>query len=141
MIMHISHLVLYGIVGFFAIMLFLNLIEVFRNIFSPKASSQKAPTKQEEEKEDPFVSEVRSDIETEVKPHLTSLEGMYNKSDSKEKSFGAFVFSVFKDKFASHIEKDEKLVEEEICKCCSEYENAECKESFCLEASGLSCPQ
>jgi len=140
MTMHISNLLLYIIVGFFAILLFLNLIQVFVNIFSGKKSS-KAPTKEEEEKEDPFVSEVRSDIETEVKPHLTSLEGMYKKSDSKEKSFGAFVFSVFKDKFASHIEKDEKLVEEEICKCCSEYENAECKESFCLEASGLACPQ
>jgi hypothetical protein len=138
MTMHISNLLLYIIVGFFAILLFLNLIQVFVNVFVGKKSS-KAPTKEEEE--DPFVAEVRSDIETEVKPHLTSLEGMYKKSDSKAESFGAFVFSVFKDKFASHIKKDEKLVEEEICKCCSAYENAECKESFCLEGSGLACPQ
>jgi hypothetical protein len=66
---------------------------------------------------------------------------MYEKSASKASTLSAFVFSVFKDKFSTHIEKDEKLVEEEICKCCSEYEGAECKESFCLEGSGLSCPQ
>jgi len=104
------------------------------NIFSKPVPAIK-------EELDPFVAEVRADIEEQVKPHLTSLEGMYNKSESKVESLGAFVFSVFKDKFSSHIEKDEKLVEEEICKCCSEYEGAECKESFCLEGSGLSCPQ
>jgi len=126
--MPISNLILYIVVGFFAILIFLNLIKVFMNIFSK-------PVPVVEEKVDPFVSEVRSDIEEQVKPHLTSLEGMYEKSASKAETLGAFVFSVFKDKFASYIEKDEKLVEE------SEYEGAECKESFCLEGSGLSCPK
>jgi len=132
--MPISNLILYIVVGFFSILIFLNLIKIFMNIFSKPAPIIK-------EEEDPFVTEVRSDIEEQVKPHLTSLEGMYKKSESKAETLGAFVFSVFKDKFSSHIEKDEKVVEEEICKCCSEYEGAECKESFCLEGSGLSCPQ
>jgi len=132
--MPISHLILYIVVGFFAILIVLNLIKIFMNIFSK-------PNPIIVEELDPFVAEVRSDVEAEVKPHLTSLEGMYKKSESKAESLEAFVFSVFKDKFSTHIEKNEKLVEEEICKCCSEYEGAECKESFCLEGSGLSCPQ
>jgi len=131
--MPISNLILYVVVGFFSILIFLNLIKVFMNIFSKKENVI--------EEEDPFVSEVRLDIKEQVKPHLTSLEGMYEKSESKAETLGAFVFSVFKDKFSSHIEKDEKLVEKEICNCCSEYEGAECKESFCLEGSGLSCPK
>jgi len=131
--MDISRLVFYAIALFFGILLFLNLIKVFINIFSkPKVISV--------EKEDPLLSEIRLDIKEQVQPHLTSLEGMYKKSDLKAPTLAAFVFSVFKDKFSSHIEKNEKLVEEEICKCCSEYESSECKESFCLEGTGLSCP-
>ena len=132
--MNISTLVFYVIVLFFAVLLFINLIKIFMNIFSRQTSISK-------KEEDPFRSEVRSDIEEQVRPHLTSLEGMYAKSSSNKSTLGAFVFSVFKDKFSKYIEKDEKLVEEEICKCCAEYEDAECKESFCLESSGLSCPQ
>ena len=132
--MDISALVFYSKVAFFAILLLINLIKVFMNIFS----RQKVVSMKEE---DPFRSEVRSDIEEQLRPHLTSLEGMYEKSTSKVSTLSAFVFSVFKDKFSSHIEKDKKLVEEEICKCCSEYEGSECKESFCLEGTGLSCPQ
>ena len=137
--MDTSSMVLYIIVAFFTILLFINLVKVFMNIFSREESmSMKKENPLEEE--NPFRSEVRADIEEQVRPHLTSLEGMYEKSTSTASTLGAFVFSVFKDKFSSHIEKDEKLVEEEICKCCSEYEGAECKESFCLESSGLSCP-
>jgi len=132
--MPISNLILYVVVGFFFLLIFLNLIKVFMNIFSKKENVIM-------EEEDPFVSEIRLDIKEQVKPHLTSLEGMYEKSESKAETLGSFVFSVFKDKFSSHIEKDEKLVEKEICKCCSEYEGAECKESFCLEGSGLTCPK
>jgi len=132
--MDISTLVLYIIVAFFVILLFINLIKVFMNIFS----RQKAVTMREK---DPFRAEVRLDIKEQVRPHLTSLDGMYEKSESKVATLASFVFSVFKDKFSTHIEKDAKLVEEEIEKCCSEYEGAECKESFCLESSGLSCPQ
>jgi len=132
--MDISTLVFYGIVAFFSILLFINLIKVFMNIFS----REKVVSKREA---DPLRSEVRLDIEEQVRPHLTSLEGMYEKSTSKATTLGAFVFSIFKDKFSSHIDKNEKLVEEEIIKCCSEYVGAECKESFCLEGSGLSCPK
>jgi len=130
--MDISTIVFYIIVTFFTILLFLNLIKVFINIFSRKKA---VPIREE----DPLVSEIRLDIKEQVRPHLTSLEGMYEKSASKAATLGAFVFSVFKEKFSTHIEKNEKLVEEEISKCCSEYEGAECKESFCLEGSGLSC--
>jgi len=132
--MPISNLILYIVVGFFAILIFLNLIKIFMNIFSKQAPIIK-------EDVDPFVAEVRSDIEEQVKPHLTSLEGMHKKSALKAETLGSFVFSVFKDRFESHIEKDEILVEKEIYNCCSQYEGAECKESFCLEGSGLSCPQ
>ena len=132
--MDISTLIFYIIVALFAILFFINLIKVFMNVFlGKKVVAMKD--------EDPFHSEVRLDIENQVRPHLTSLEGMYKKSASKAETLGSFVFSIFKEKFSSHIEKNEKLVEEEICKCCSEYEDAECKESFCLEGSGLSCPQ
>ncbi len=138
--MDISTLVFYVIVLFFAVVLFLNLIKVFLNIFSrPKVIATQEDSIKEEES--PMLKELRSDIDEQVRPHLTSLEGMYEKSGSKLETLGAFVFSVFKDKFSNHIENDEKLVEEEICKCCSEYAGAECKESFCLEGSGLSCPK
>ena len=110
--MDISTIVFYIIVVFFTILLFLNLIKIFINIFSRKKA---VPI----EEENPLVSEIRLDIKEQVQPHLTSLEGMYKKSDLKAPTLAAFVFSVFKDKFSSHIEKNEKLVEEEICKCCS----------------------
>ena len=132
--MDISTVVFYIIIAFFTTLLFINLIKVFMNIF---LREKVIPLKEK----DPFRFKVRSDIEEQVRPHLISLEGMYEKSTSKVSTLSAFVLSVFKDKFSTEIEKDEKLVEEEISKCCSEYEGADCKESFCLEGSGLSCPK
>ena len=127
--------IIYGLFGILGIILFLNFIKVlmnvFRNIFlKPKA---KEP--------DPLQEEIREEVNKLVKPHLNSLEGIYAKSSSEESSFSAFVLSIFKEKFPTFREKNEKLLESEICKCCGEYEGAECKESFCLEGSGISCPQ
>jgi len=124
--------VIYVSVIIIAVILFLNLIKVFINIFTtPKAK----------EKPNPLRDELRAEIDKSIKPHLTSLEGIYEKSHSGKSSFSSFVLSTFKDKFSRYSEKDEKLLESEVTKCCSDYESAECKESFCLESSGISCPK
>jgi len=130
--MGIDTLVIYIIIGIIGVILFLNFIKIFINIFTK-------PKMTKEMKEANLLrDELRSEINEKVKPHLTSLEGMYSKSNSDEASFSAYVLSIFKDKLVKN--KDEKLVENEISKCCSDYEGAECKESFCLEGSGISCP-
>jgi len=126
--------IIYGLFGILGIILLLNIIKilmnVFRNIFlKPKAKVV-----------DPLQEEIQQEISKSVKPHLNSLEGMYAKSNSEKSTFSAFVLSIFKEKFPTLREKNEKLLESEICKCCGDYEEAECKESFCLEGSGISCP-
>lgn len=127
-----DNIILYIIAGIVGIILFLNIIKIFVNIFTrPKVIKSE---------ENPLQKEIREEVKEIVKPHLTSLEGMYEKSNSDASSFASFVFSVVKDKFSKYLEKDEALVESEICKCCGDYEGAECKESFCLEGSGISCP-
>ncbi|CAA6805672.1 MAG: Unknown protein [uncultured Sulfurovum sp.] len=135
--MDINTLLIYGVFTLIGIVLFLNVIKVFSNILS----TPKKVVSKEELEEAALVSDLRLEIDEQVKPHLTSLEGMYKKSNSTAATLGSFVFSIFKDKLSTYVEKDEKMVEEEICKCCSDYEGAECKESFCLEGSGLSCPK
>ena len=124
--------ILYIIGAIVGVILFLNIIKVFINIFTrPKAKKEEV---------NPLQQQIRDEVNEVVKPNLTSLEGMYEKSNSDASSFSSFVFSVVKDKFSNYLEKDEALVESEICKCCGDYEGAECKESFCLEGSGISCP-
>ena len=124
--------ILYIIGAIVGVILFLNIIKIFINIFTrPKAKKEEV---------NPLQQEIRDEVNEVVKPNLTSLEGMYEKSNSDASSFSTFVFSVVKDKFSNYLEKDEALVESEICKCCGDYEGAECKESFCLEGSGISCP-
>ena len=124
--------ILYIIGAIVGVILFLNIIKVFINIFTrPKAKKEEV---------NPLQQQIRDEVNEVVKPNLTSLEGMYEKSNSDASSFSTFVFSVVKDKFSNYLEKDEALVESEICKCCGDYEGAECKESFCLEGSGISCP-
>ena len=125
-----DNIVIYVIFSIIGVVFFMNIIKVFINIFTrPKVVV------------DPMQQEVEQTINETVRPHLTSLEGMYEKSGKKEESFASFVFSVFKDKLSKYTEKNEKLVEKEIAKCCDEYECAECKESYCLEGAGISCPQ
>jgi len=135
-----DNIIIYGIFAIVGIILLLNifniLVNVFRNIFlKPKTV---VPAKVEEV--DPLQGEIQSELNKSLKPHLNSLEGMYAKSGTSESSFSAFVLSIFKDKFPTFREKNEELLESEICKCCGDYEGAECKESFCLEGSGISCP-
>ena len=131
-----NNMVLYGIFILIVVVLFLNVIKVFINLFTRSKRKKEVMAEVNTLRE-----EIREEINKKVKPHLTSLEGMYEKSESSEKTFSSFVFSAFKDKLSTVIGKNEKLVESEICKCCGEYEGSECKESFCLESSGISCPK
>ncbi len=82
------------------------------------------------------IKEVKEEVNKKVKPYLTSLEKKFEKENIKDKKFGEYVAEQFKDKIKN---KNEKLVEKEICKCCDGYLNAECKEDYCLEGAGISC--
>ena len=126
-------LIVFSLIG---LVLLVNIFNVFTNIFG---SSNSNSVEEFEEDDNPLRDEIRSEINDQIKPHLNSLEGMYEKSGSEEKSFSAYVFNKVKEKLAPLIEKDKKLVEDEICKCCSDYEGADCKENFCLDGSGISC--
>ncbi|HHD75728.1 MAG TPA: hypothetical protein ENK82_02055 [Campylobacterales bacterium] len=130
--MDISILVTYAIFLLIALILLVNVFKVFLNLIRNDRNSMSV-------EEDPIVAEIRSEVDTQVRPHLKSLEGMYEKSGTEEKTLSSFVFSVVKDKLSSYLESHEENVHNEINRCCSEYESAECKESFCLEGSGISC--
>jgi len=126
-----DNIVVIGVFILIGIILFFNIIKIIINIFS----SSSKPVKEIH----PLMGEIRDEVNDKVRPHLHSLEAMHQNSDESDKKFGTFVFSLFKDKFSTYVEKDEKLVEAEICKCCSDYEGAECKEEFCLDGSGIAC--
>jgi len=133
-----AYIIMWVVFALIGLVLLVNIFTVFTNIFGvSKASTVKEDV--EEEEEDPLRDEIRSEINEKIKPHLNSLEGMYEKSENDAKSFSTYVFEKVKEKLAPLIEKDEKLVEEEVCKCCGDYEGAECKENFCLDGSGISC--
>lgn len=125
-------LILLFVFALIALVLLVNLLKVFVNLFTHKVSSDTL-------EEDPFVHEVHLEIEKKIRPHMNSLEGIYHKSASEEKTLSDFVFSVSQEQLSELIQKDEAVVQKEIEKYCSAYENAECKESFCLEGSGISC--
>jgi hypothetical protein len=125
-----DNIIVIGVFVLIGVVLFFNVIKIIVNIFS---------TSKPIETSNPLRDEMRGEINDKVRPHLHSLEAMHQKSDDSEKKFGTFVFGLFKDKFSDYVEKDEKLLESEICKCCSEYEGADCKEEFCLDGSGVSC--
>jgi hypothetical protein len=128
-------LIVFVLIG---LVLLINIFKVLGNIFGGSNSSNEEDMDEIEE-DNPLRDEIRDEINEKIKPHLNSLEGMYEKSENDAKSFSAYVFDKVKEKLAPLIEKDEKLVEEEVCKCCGEYEDAECRESFCLDGSGISC--
>ena len=136
---NISTIIMYGMFALLGIIFFLNIISILMNVFKNIFSKPKPKAKVEVEEVDPLQGEIQSELNKSLKPHLNSLEGMYAKSGTSESSFSAFVLSIFKDKFSSYREKNEELLESEICKCCGDYEGAECKESFCLEGSGIAC--
>lgn len=122
-------LVVFALIG---LILLVNLFQVFINMFFTKSNSVEKPN--------PLRDELRKEINKKVRPHLKSLEGMYEKSEpSAESKFSSYVYGLFKDTFSSFAVRDAKLVEDEICKCCNDYESADCKEEYCLEGSGIAC--
>ena len=125
-----DNIVVIGVFIVIGIIFFFNIIKVIINIFTSSKTVEEV---------NPLRDEIRDEVTNKVKPHLHSLEAMHKNSDESDKKFGTFVFGLFKDKFSDYVEKDEKLVESEICKCCSDYEGAECKEEFCLDGSGIAC--
>ena len=131
-----ANTIMMGVFALIGLVLLINIVQVFTNIFG---GSKPSAVVEEVEEENPLRNEIRSEINEKIKPHLNSLEGMYEKSENDAKSFSAYVLDKVKEKLAPLVEKDEKLVEEEICKCCSDYEGADCKENFCLDGSGISC--
>jgi cytoskeletal protein RodZ len=113
-------LVIFGLIAF---ILLINMIQFIANFFrNRKDYTQRA--------------EVITEINRSIKPNLISLEKKYENDVNAESGFGTYVFELFKDKFKG---KNEKFVEKAICKCCSDYDGADCKEDFCLEGSGASC--
>jgi len=111
------------IFGFILLVIVINIFKILINFFSNRRRYKE-------------VFEIRKEVHTKVRPHLHSLEKKYEAEEGEKESFGKYVFGVFRDKFKG---KNEKIVEKEICKCCSEYESAECKEDYCLEGAGVAC--
>jgi len=109
--------------GFILLIIVINIFKIIINFFSNRKRYKE-------------VFEIRKEVHTNVRPHLHSLEKKYESEEEKPESFGKYVFGVFRDKFKG---KDEKIVEKEICRCCSEYESAECKEDYCLAGAGVDC--
>jgi len=123
---------LIGLVSFFGLLFILNIIKIFLNLF--------IKVKDNSEAKESFSEGLKEEVNSNVRPYLTSMEGMYEKQKEGDMSFASFVFSSFKNKLAPYAEKSETMVEEEISKCCDDYQNAACKEAYCLEGAGISCP-
>jgi len=128
-----DNILLIVVVGFFSILFLLNIFKILSNIFTKFKDNSEA--------KENFSEALKEEVNNSVRPHLNSMKGMYEKREEEDMSFSSFVFSSFKDKLGNYVEKSEKMVETEICECCSEYENADCKEAYCLEGSGISCPK
>jgi len=123
--------ILLGIFAIIGLIILINFFQVIINMFTR--------SKAEVEVSNPLRDELRKEINTKVRPHLNSLEGMYEKSEVEDMKFSTYVYNLFKDTFSSYAVRNKKLVESEICKCCNDYESADCKEEYCLEGSGISC--
>lgn len=121
-------IVIFAIIG---LIILVNIFYVIKNMFTRSKGNVEAPN--------PLRDELRMEINKKVRPHLNSLEGMYEKSEVEDTKFSTYVHGLFKDTFSSYAVRDAKLVEDEICKCCGDYEGADCKEEYCLEGSGISC--
>ena len=132
----IAVLILFSLIG---VVLLVNLFSIFVNIFFGSKASVVEKEEELYEEENPLRDKLRSEIDENIRPHLNSLEGMYIKSETEGSSFSSYVLERVKEKLSPFVEQDEALVEEEICKCCSDYEGAACKEDFCLEGTGISC--
>ena len=118
-----KEMILYAVLGFFALIFLSKFLESIFNFFSGKK-------KYEESKS------LHNGVNTKVKPYLLSLEKKFENDPDSGSSFSNYVHELVKDKFPH---KDEKRVEKAIDKCCSDFSKAKCKEDFCLEGSGISC--
>ncbi len=118
-----KEMILYGVLGFFAVIFMAKFVQSIVNFFLGKR-------KYEESKS------VHSAVNTKVKPYLISLEKKFEKDPDSGDNFGDYVHELVKDKFSI---KDETRVKKAVTKCCSDYSKAGCKEDFCLEGSGISC--
>jgi hypothetical protein len=118
-----SELAIKILFAFIILIIFLNLLQFIINFFSNRKRYEEA-------------YDIKKEVNTKVRPHLHSLEKKYEKEKKGNEKFGTYVYGLFKDKFA---DKNEKMVEREICRCCDGYEKADCKEDYCLAGSGASC--
>ena len=118
-----KEIILYGVLGFFALIFISKFLQAIVNFFSSKKKYQESKS-------------LHQTVNVKVKPYLLSLEKKFENDPDSGDSFGNYVHGLVKDKFAN---SDEKRVQKAIAKCCSDYSNAECKEDYCLEGSGISC--
>jgi len=118
-----AHIIIKVVFAFIIIVLVINMLKFISNFFS----NRKRYTE---------VYAVRSEVNKVVRPRLASLEKKFDSEKKEGEKFSNFVSDAFKDKFKN---KNEKIVEKEICRCCNGYENADCKEDYCLAGSGASC--
>jgi ribosomal protein S20 len=118
-----AHIIIKVVFAFIIIVLVINILKFISNFFS----NRKRYTE---------VYAVRTEVNKVVRPRLGSLEKKFETEKKEGEKFGHFVSDAFKDKFKA---KNEKIVEKEICRCCNDYENADCKEDYCLAGSGASC--
>ena len=118
-----AHIFIQIVFAFIAIILVINLFKFISNFFSNRKRYKE-------------VYDIRGEVNKIVRPRLTSMEKKFESEKEEGEKFSHFVTKNFKEQFKN---KNEKIVEKEICRCCDGYENAECKEDYCLEGSGVSC--
>lgn len=111
------------IFAFIAVILILNTFKFIADFFSNRREYKE-------------INTIRGEVNQKVKPYLGSLEKKFQNDKAAEGKFGHYVYGLFKDQFPG---KDKEIVKREVCRCCSQYEGAECKEDFCLEGSGIRC--
>jgi len=118
-----AHLIIKVVFAFIIVVLVINMLKFILDFFSNRKRYAE-------------VYDVRTEVNKVVRPRLSALEKKFESEKKEGEKFGQFVTEAFKDKFKG---KNEKIVEKEICRCCNGYENADCKEDYCLEGSGANC--
>jgi len=111
--------IIIGVFTLIALILLINILKFISNFFSNKKRYSE-------------IYDVMVDVNSKIRPRLASLEQKFEHDEESGDKFGKYVYGLYKDEFKG---KNEKIVEKEICKCCSGYENAECKEDYCLDGA------